>query len=146
VILASDDQVAIDAVAAKMMGFDPLSIGYIRIAHEDGLGVGDVRDIEIVGDSIEGQDWGFEVGKSFHKFLGWLSWYGPTKALQNLIFKTALVNIPIFISEFNHDYIHWPLKERQIYRRWKKESQWGRLFSEYREKGSLSEKRVGGKR
>jgi uncharacterized protein (DUF362 family) len=30
-ILASADQVAIDAVAAKMMGFDPLSIGYIRI-------------------------------------------------------------------------------------------------------------------
>ena len=145
VILASADQVAIDAVAAKMMGFDPLSIGYIRIAHEDGLGVGDVRDIEIVGDSIEGQNWGFAVGKSFHKFLGWLSWYGPTKALQNLIFKTALVNIPIFISEFNHDYIHWPLKERQIYRRWKKESQWGRLFSEYKEKGSLRHERAPGK-
>ena len=145
VILASDDQVAIDAVAAKMMGFDPLSIGYIRIAHEDGLGIGDVREIEIVGDSIEGQDWGFEVGRSFHKFLGWLSWYGPTKALQNLIFKTALVNIPIFISEFNHDYIHWPLKERQIYRRWKKESQWGRLFSEYKEKGSLREELIPGK-
>ncbi len=145
VIIASDDQVAIDAVAAKMMGFDPLTIGYIRIAHEDGLGIGDVREIEIVGDSIEGQDWGFEVGRSFHKFLGWLSWYGPTKALQNLIFKTALVNIPIFISEFNHDYIHWPLKERQIYRRWKKESQWGRLFSEYKEKGSLREELIPGK-
>ncbi|MCJ7621842.1 MAG: DUF362 domain-containing protein, partial [Anaerolineae bacterium] len=39
VILASADQVAIDAVAAKMMGFDPLSIDYIRLAHERGLGV-----------------------------------------------------------------------------------------------------------
>src|SRR5512137_694471 len=38
VILASADQVAIDAVAAKMMGFDPLSIKYIRLAHEQGLG------------------------------------------------------------------------------------------------------------
>ena len=146
VIIASEDQVAIDAVAAKMMGFDPLTIDYIRIAHEDGLGVGNVSEIEIVGDGIEGQDWGFEVGKSFHKFLGWLSWYGPTKALQNLIFKTALVNIPIFISEFNHDYIHWPLKERQIYRRWKKESPWGRLFSEYKEKGSLADERIPSKR
>jgi hypothetical protein len=34
VILASGDQVAIDAVAAKMMGFDPMSLDYIRIAHE----------------------------------------------------------------------------------------------------------------
>ncbi len=135
VILASADQVAIDAVAAKMMGFDPLSIGYIRIAHEDGLGTGDVREIEIVGDDIEGENWGFKVGHSLHKFLGWLSWYGPTKALQDVIFKTSIVKIPIFVSEFNHDYIHWPLKERQIYRRWKKESQWGRMFAEYRKKG-----------
>ena len=51
VMLASADQVAIDAVAAKMMGFDPMSLEYIRLAHEDGLGVGDPRDIEIVGDA-----------------------------------------------------------------------------------------------
>lgn len=139
VILASADQTAIDAVSAKMMGFDPLSVDYIRIAHEDGLGVGDVREIEIVGDSIKGQNWGFEVGQSVHKFLGWLSWYGPTKALQNIIFKTWLVNIPIFVSEFNHDYIHWPLKEKGIYERWKKECKWGRMFAEYMAKGSLSE-------
>jgi len=146
VILASADQVAIDAVAAKMMGMDPMSIDYIRIAHEDGLGAGDMNDIEIVGDEIGGQNWGFKVGKSFHQFLGWLSWYGPTKALQNLIFKTALVKIPILVSEFNHDYIHWPLKERQIYRRWKKESQWGRMFSEYQKKGSLAAERMTEKR
>ena len=36
VILASHDQVAIDAVAAKLMGFDPLSIKFIRLAHDLG--------------------------------------------------------------------------------------------------------------
>ena len=50
VMLASADQVAIDAVSSKMMGFDPMSIDYIRLAHQDGLGVGDPRDITIVGD------------------------------------------------------------------------------------------------
>jgi len=139
VILASADQVAIDAVAAKLMGFDPLKIDYIRIAHEDKLGIGDPREIETVGDSIAGQNWGFEVGQSFHKFLGWLSWYGPTKVFQDLIFKTWLVKIPILVSEMNHDFIHWPLKERRIYDRWKKDSQWGRLFVEYKKKGQLSE-------
>ena len=39
VILASADQVAIDAVAARLMGFDPLSIKYIRLAHDAGLGM-----------------------------------------------------------------------------------------------------------
>ena len=44
-ILASGDMVAIDAVAAKMMGFDPLSIKFIRLAHEQGLGLrGCARD------------------------------------------------------------------------------------------------------
>ena len=48
-ILASADQVAIDAVAAKMMGFDPMSIKYINLAHETGLGIGKPEEIEIVG-------------------------------------------------------------------------------------------------
>jgi len=39
-MLASADQVAIDAVSAKMMGFDPMRIEYIRLAHEQGLGCG----------------------------------------------------------------------------------------------------------
>ena len=55
VILASADQVAIDAVAAKLMGMDPMSIKFIRLAHEPGLGCGDPRDIEIVGDVGGGQ-------------------------------------------------------------------------------------------
>ena len=50
-MLASADQVAIDAVAAKLMGLDPMSIKFIRMAHELGLGCGDPRDIEIVGDT-----------------------------------------------------------------------------------------------
>ena len=37
-MMASGDQVAIDAVAAKMMGFDPMSIPYIRLAHDAGPG------------------------------------------------------------------------------------------------------------
>ena len=60
VILASADQVAIDAVAAKLMGMDPMSIKFIRMAHEMGLGCGDPRDIEIVGDqSAAAENWHF---------------------------------------------------------------------------------------
>jgi hypothetical protein len=139
VILASADQVAIDAVAAKMMGFDPLSIDYIRLAHERELGVGDVSKIELVGDDISDENWHFEVGRSFHRFLGWLSWYGPTRVLQKLIFRTPLVNIPILVSEINHDYIHWPLKERKIYLRWRENTPWGQLFAKYAERGILGE-------
>src|SRR5260370_35058901 len=51
-MLASQDQTAIDAVAAKMMGFDPMTLEFIKVAPDDGLGVGDPRDTEIVGDGI----------------------------------------------------------------------------------------------
>jgi hypothetical protein len=138
VILASADQVAIDAVAAKMMGFDPLSIGYIRLAHERGLGVGDPREIALVGDDVSGESWGFQVGQSFHRFLAWLSWYGPTRVLQKLIFRTPIVIIPQLVSEINHDYIHWPLKEKHIYERWRQETPWGQLFQRYEREEHLA--------
>jgi len=138
VILASGDQVAIDAIAAKMMGFDPMEIGYIRLAQEQGLGVGDPNEIEVVGDdSSTHENWHFHVGMSFHRMLGWLSWYGPTKFLQRLLFHTPLVHATAFVSEFYHDYIRWPLKERRIYDRWRRESPWGRLFVEYQKNGHM---------
>ena len=40
VLLAGADPVAVDAVQAKMMGFDPMSIGFIRLAHEMGWATG----------------------------------------------------------------------------------------------------------
>jgi uncharacterized protein (DUF362 family) len=138
VILASADQVAIDAVAAKLMGFEPLDIKYIRLAHERGLGVGDAAEIELVGDDVSGENWGFEVGYSFHRFLAWMAWYGPTRFLQKLVLRTPLVIIPTFMSEFNHDWVHWPLKERHVYEDWRANTAWGRLFARYQEAGFLA--------
>jgi hypothetical protein len=140
VILASADQTAIDAVAAKLMGFDPLSIGYIRLAQEAGLGVGDPRQIEIVGDAdAAAENWNFRVGRTFLSTLGWLSWFGPTKCLQNIIFHTPIANLTYPVSEIYHDFYRWPLHERRIYERWRAESPWGRLFATYAERGHLAE-------
>ena len=139
VILASADQVAIDAVSAKMMGFDPLSIKYIRLANEQGLGCGDVHDIEIVGDTDLAQEsWGFQVGHTFHGFLAWLAWYGPTRRLQGLL-RTPLVAIPTAISFFNHDVAHWPFKEHFIYEHWLANTEWGKLFQRYQQEGCLGD-------
>jgi uncharacterized protein (DUF362 family) len=137
VLLASADQVAVDAVAARLMGFDPLGIGYIRLAHERGLGVGDVREIEMVGDDVEGESWGFKVGYSSHTFLAWLAWYGPTSVLQKLVLRTPLVAIPTLIGEIEQDYLYWPLKYRQVAARWKAETCWGQLFQRYQQQGHL---------
>jgi len=138
VILASADQVAIDAVAAWLMGFEPLEVDYIRLAHERGLGVGDVREIELVGDDVRGGRWGFEVGYCSHTFLAWLAWYGPTKVLQKLVLRTPLVAIPTLIGEVEQDYLYWPLKYRRVAARWRESTAWGRLFQEYQRQGLLT--------
>ncbi len=130
-ILASADQVAIDAVAAKMMGFDPLSIGYIRIGNDDGLGKGDVRDIEVVGADISGESWGFHVGNNGVSLFGNLAWFGPLKGMQNLFFRTPMVHAFIFGSEAYHDYYRWPMRDRHVFEVWRATTPWGRLFADY---------------
>jgi uncharacterized protein (DUF362 family) len=139
ILLASADQVAIDAVASKLMGFDPMQIKYIRLAHERGLGVGDPREILLLGDDISGENWGFRIGHNSHSFLAWLSWYGPTRFLQKLLFRTPLVIFPTLVGEIEQDYLYWPLKYRRIAARWRKETKWGKLFEEYQRRGTLGD-------
>lgn len=131
IMLASADQVAIDAVAAKLMGFDPLTIEYINVAHNDKLGTGDVRDIEIVGADISNESWGFTVGDNGASIVGDLMWFGPLKKMQKLFFHTPLVHAFIFGSEAYHDYYRWPLKDRKIFEHWRQQTHWGQLFQRY---------------
>jgi uncharacterized protein (DUF362 family) len=53
IAIASADFLAADAVAAKIMGFEPLEVGYIYYANELGMGVGDLSNIEVLGANIE---------------------------------------------------------------------------------------------
>jgi uncharacterized protein (DUF362 family) len=138
IILASSDQVAIDTVAAKLMGFEPLNIKYIRLAHEQGLGVGDPHEIELVGDDISKENWNFKIGHNSHSFLAWLAWYGPTKIFQKLVLRTPFVVIPTLIGEIEQDYLYWPLKYRKIAARWRAETTWGHLFQRYQAQGYLA--------
>ena len=137
VMLASADQVAIDAVSAKMMGFDPMSLDYIRLAHEDGLGVGDPRDIEIVGDVDAAQEnWNFHVGKNLVRVGGGdLIWFGPLKRFQKLFFHTPLVNGFILASDVYHDFYRWPLVDRRVFERWCETTEWGQMFLRYAQMG-----------
>jgi len=138
VMLAGADQVAVDAVASKLMGFDPMSIPYIRMAHDAGLGIGDPAEIEFVGDTdIGGENWGFRVDPCFHTFVAWVTWFGPTRFLQGLLTEPPLLYLGNFYSWFYHDVLHWPLVESRIYRKWLEISPWGHLFREYQERGTL---------
>jgi len=140
VMLASGDQVAIDAVAAKLMGFDPLSIRYLALAHERGLGTADPRDIELVGQPEVGREsWGFEVGDNLASRIGDLLWFGPLKRLQKLFFHTPLVYLFVFASYAYHDFLWYPVFGRSRVREFLGSSPWGALFARYRREGALAQ-------
>ncbi|HTT70207.1 MAG TPA: DUF362 domain-containing protein [Anaeromyxobacteraceae bacterium] len=132
VMLASGDQVAIDAVAARMMGFDPLAIPYLRMAEEDGLGVADPRRIALAGDvALAEERWGFEVGDNGASLVGDLVWFGPLRPLEKLCFRTPLVKLFVLGSEIYHDLYRWPARDRATFLAWQRGTAWGRLFEAY---------------
>jgi len=132
VLLASADCVAIDAVCAKMMGFEPMDHGFIRLAHEQGLGTGRISEIEIAGDvDVSEENWGFETGDNAASCVGKLFWFGPMRWLEELMFHTPVVYIFILASAIFHDKIWYPSRGRGAVNTWLKESPWGRLFADY---------------
>ena len=131
VILAGADQVAIDAVGAKMMGFDPMSIKFIRLAHEQGLGCGDTREIEVVGEDVSGVNWGFKGSENTFASRGQkLIYWGPLKRLEKLLLQSPLVPWAYLASNIYHNFFWMNLIGRRRIREAMK-TDWGRLFQQY---------------
>ncbi len=131
VILASADQVAIDAISAKLQGFDPLSLDFIRIAHERGLGVGDPRQITVLGDAeLLERPWGFVREDTFASRGQYLIYHGPLKRYENLLLRSPLVPWSYAASRLYHDVYWYPVVGRRRVDA-ALETKWGRLLSDY---------------
>jgi uncharacterized protein (DUF362 family) len=131
-VLASADSVAIDAVAAKIMGFEPMKIDYIRMAHEEGLGVGRIDEIEVRGEDISGMNLQFQVGDNFASRFGDLMWFGPLKGIQKIFFHTPLVYLFVFGSYLYHDFLWWPFIGKGLMKSIQANTDWGKYFAAYR--------------
>jgi len=131
VMLASDDQVAIDATAARLMGMDPLSIKYIRMAHERGLGCGDPREIEITGDvEAAEENWHFDgpfKKMTFASRMQHKIYWGPLKKPIEWSLKTILAPWAYIASVLYHDSLWYPLQAKKKMAE-VMASEWGRLF------------------
>jgi uncharacterized protein (DUF362 family) len=131
VILASRDQIAIDATSAKLMGFDPLSIGFIRNGHERGLGVGDTRAIDYVGDDISNVNWRFHGKQDTLASRGQkLIYHGPLKPLETILLRSPIVPWSYAASNIYHNWywyrVHGLKRIQQV-----KQGPWGALFNQY---------------
>lgn len=130
VVLASSDSVAIDAISARIMGFDPMSIPFLRMAHERGLGVADLRDIELVGDDISGLNLGFSTRKSLVIWGDQLIRRGPLQPLERLLLHSPLMVWAPFASNVYHDWMWYPTIGQSRIRAFNR-TEWGRLFRTY---------------
>jgi len=131
-ILASADQVAIDAVSAKMMGFNPMDLKFIRLAHEAGLGCGDLREMDIVGDDISEVNWHFQKGQNTFASRGQkMIYHGWLKPLEKLLLRTFIAPWSYVASIAYHDWYWYPMIGKERVRKALYETGWGELFRKY---------------
>ncbi len=134
IILASADQVAIDAVAGKLMGFDPLQdLKFVRLAHEAELGCGDLSEIEIIGDAdVLEEDWKF-VGPfkkmTFASRMQHRIYWGRLKKPLEWSLKTILAPWSYIASVVYHDLFWYPTHQKRV--KAILGSVWGRLFQNW---------------
>jgi len=129
-ILAAEDSVAIDAIAARLMGFDPLSIPFLRMAHERGLGVADPRDIELVGDDVSRENFGFRTKRSFVIWGDQMIRRGFLRPLERILLHSPLMVWAPFASNVYHDWFWYPTVGRSRIRTFMR-TDWGALFRRY---------------
>lgn len=136
-ILASSDSVAIDSVAAKMMGFDPMEIPYLRMCNEMGLGNADPRNIEIVGEDVSRENFGFRTKKSLVIWGDQLLRKGALRFLERIALHSPLVVWAPAASNLYHDYMWYPTVGKMKIGEFMG-TEWGKLFRKYKEGFSRS--------
>lgn len=131
VLLASADQVAIDAVSAKLQGFDPLSLRFIRLAHEKEMGVGDPNQIEIVGEpALAETSWGFIQEDTFASRGQKMIYHGWLHSFEKPLLRSPVVPWAYFASNFYHNVYWYPFVGRQRVEA-ALQTKWGKLFQSY---------------
>jgi hypothetical protein len=130
-IIASADQVAIDAVSATLMGFDPMNLKFLRLAHERGLGCADLKEIEIVGEDISGVNFHFhDKMETFASRGQKLIYHGPLKPLENILLRSFIAPWSFIASRLYHDVFWYPFIGKKRVSEMLK-TKWGKLFKSY---------------
>jgi uncharacterized protein (DUF362 family) len=129
-LLASADQVAIDATSARLMGFDPLSIKFLKLAHDAGLGKADPREIEIVGEDITNVNFGFHRKQETFASRGQkMIYHGPLKPLENILLRSPITPWSYAASRLYHDVYWYPAHKERVNSVLRTE--WGKLWESY---------------
>jgi hypothetical protein len=131
VLLASADQVAIDAMSAKIQGFDPMKLDFIRLAHEKGMGIGDPGQIKIVGATDAAlENWGYKQEDTFASRGQKMIYHGWLHAFEKPLLRSPLVPWAYFASNFYHNVYWYPFIGRKRVEA-ALQTPWGQKFRDY---------------
>lgn len=131
-LLAGYDQVAVDTVVAKMLGFEPLKLPAIQLAHDEGLGCGDFDQIEIIGEDVSNINWNFKVKRSLVIWGDQMVRKGALSFLNPLLHNKIFFALPILGSLIYHDMLWYPIIGKQRVKEYIN-SEWGGVFKSYPE-------------
>jgi hypothetical protein len=132
-LLAGYDQVAVDTIVAKMLGFEPLKLPAIKLAHDEGLGCGDFDQIEIIGENISNINWNFKVKRSIVIWGDQMVRKGKLKFMEKLLHNKIFFAGPILGSLIFHDMLWYPTIGKRIIKDFMK-TEWGKKFTSYSER------------
>ncbi|MFX0075777.1 MAG: DUF362 domain-containing protein [Candidatus Hermodarchaeota archaeon] len=132
-ILAGYDQVAVDTIVAKMMGFNPLKLPAIKLAHEEGLGCGDYDQIEIIGEDISHINWNFKVKRSIVIWGDQMVRKGPLQFFYPLFRNELFFLGPTYASMIYHDMFWYPTIGKKRIKEFF-QTEWGKMFQNYPKK------------
>ena len=130
-IVGGYDQVAVDSVVAKLMGFDPMNIKKLRIADEMLLGTANPKNIKIIGEDVSSVNWNYSSNENTlaskgQKFIYW----GPLKPLEKFLLRSKISPWAFLASDLYHNK-YWLkfIGKKRIKKAMK--TQWGKLFQKY---------------
>jgi len=113
------------------MGFDPMSLKFLNLSHEMGLGKAKPEEIEVLGEDIRNINFGFKVADTFASKGQKAIYWGFLKPLEHFLLRTPIVPWSYFASRAYHDFYWYTFRGRPIVRKFLK-TEWGKLFENYK--------------
>lgn len=129
-LLSSTDLVALDAIAAKMMGFDPLKIDYLKLGQKRGLGIANPQKINIIGESVGGVNLGFKPADTLASRGQKLIYHHAPLFLEKILLQSKITPWSYLASKLYYDVFWYNLIGRPRLAKFN-QTAWGRLLQKY---------------
>jgi len=100
-VLAGGDVVALDAVAARIMGFDPARIEHLRLCAAHRLGTNNMDAIEVVGLDVQEVQARFQPAR--HNLISFSEIVLRKSFIRRLIFQTPLFGLMCWGTRLYYD-------------------------------------------